>query len=65
LTSQLRETTLTKTIGPQGYQEVGRGAYNLTLEKALVTKSEEATAGYFRWQKLLRKARARVRLSSQ
>jgi hypothetical protein len=30
------------------------------LEKTLVTKSEEAIAGYFSWQKLLRKARALV-----
>jgi hypothetical protein len=28
------------------------------LENTLVTKSEEAIAGYFSWQKLLRKARA-------
>jgi hypothetical protein len=28
-------------------------------------KSEEAIAGYFSWQKLLRKARAHVELSSQ
>jgi hypothetical protein len=33
------------------------GADNPTLEKTLVTKSEEATAGYFSWQKLQRKAR--------
>jgi hypothetical protein len=33
--------------------------------KRLVTKSEEAIAGYFSWQKLLSKARAHVGLSSQ
>jgi hypothetical protein len=33
--------------------------------KTLVKKSEEAIAGYFSWQKLLRKARAYVGLSSQ
>jgi hypothetical protein len=43
----------------------GHGADNPTLEKTLVTKSEEAMAGYFSWQKLLRKARAHVGLSSQ
>jgi hypothetical protein len=43
----------------------GRGADNPTLENTLVTKSEEAIAGYFCWQKLLRKARAHVGLSSQ
>jgi hypothetical protein len=32
--------------------------------KRLVTKSEEAIARYFRWQKLLRKARAHVGLLS-
>jgi hypothetical protein len=30
----------------------------------LVTKSEEAIAGYFSWQKLLRKTRAHIGLSS-
>jgi hypothetical protein len=39
------------------------GADNPTQEKTLVTKSEEAIAGYFSWQKVLRKARAHVRLS--
>jgi hypothetical protein len=34
----------------------GRGADNPTLEKTLVTKSEEAIAGYYSWKKLLRKA---------
>jgi hypothetical protein len=38
---------------------------NPTLEKTLVSKSEEAIAGYFRWQKLLGKVRAHVGLSSQ
>jgi hypothetical protein len=33
--------------------------------KRLVTKSEAAIAGYFSWQKLLRKAKAHVRLSRQ
>jgi hypothetical protein len=33
------------------------GTDDPTLEKTLVMKSEEATAGYFSWQKLLRKAR--------
>jgi hypothetical protein len=41
------------------------GDDNNTLENTLVTKSEEAIAGYFSWQKLLRKARAHVGLSSQ
>jgi hypothetical protein len=36
-----------------------------TLEKTLATKSEEAIARYFSWQKLLRKARAHVGLSNQ
>jgi hypothetical protein len=44
---------------------VGRGDDNPTLEKTLVTKSEEAIAGYFSWHKLLRKARSHVGLSSQ
>jgi hypothetical protein len=44
---------------------LGVGAENPTLEKTLVTKSEEAIAGYFSWQKLLRKARAHAGLSSQ
>jgi hypothetical protein len=35
----------------------GRGADHPTLEKTLATKCEEAIAGYFSWQKLLRKAR--------
>jgi hypothetical protein len=35
------------------------------LEKTLVIKAEEATTRYFSWQKLLRKARAHVGLSSQ
>jgi hypothetical protein len=39
---------------------VGHGADNPTLEKTVVTKSEGAIAGYFSWQKLLRKARAHV-----
>jgi hypothetical protein len=43
----------------------GRGADNPTLEKTLVTKSEEAIAGYFSRLKLLRKARAHVGQSSQ
>jgi hypothetical protein len=37
---------------------------NPTLEKTLVTKSEEVMTGYFSWQKLLRKTRAHVGLSS-
>jgi hypothetical protein len=36
----------------------GHGADSPTLEKTLVTKSEEAIAEYFSWQKFLRKARA-------
>jgi hypothetical protein len=44
---------------------LGVGADNPTLEKTFVTKSEEAIAGYFSWQKLLRKTRAHVELSSQ
>jgi hypothetical protein len=43
----------------------GRGADNPTLEKTLVMKSEEAIAGYFSWQKLLRKTRAHIGLSSR
>jgi hypothetical protein len=35
------------------------------MEKTLVTKSEEAIAEYVSWQKLLRKVRAHVGLSSQ
>jgi hypothetical protein len=50
---------------PSKIAGVERGADNLTLEKTLVTKSEEAVAGYFSWQKLQRKARARVGLSSK
>jgi hypothetical protein len=42
---------------------MGLGADNPTLKKTLVTKSEEAIAGHFRWQKLLRKARAHFGLS--
>jgi hypothetical protein len=64
LTSQLREATLTENIGPSGKPWVGREADNPTLEKTLVTKSK-AIAGYFSWQKLLRKAKAHVGLSSQ
>jgi hypothetical protein len=45
--------------------EVGRGAENPILEKTLVTKFEEAIVGYFSWQKLPRKARAHIGLSSQ
>jgi hypothetical protein len=63
--SQLRETTLTENIDPPEEPGVGSGADNPTLEKTLVMKSEEAIAGYFSWQKLLRKARAHVGLSSQ
>jgi hypothetical protein len=33
--------------------------------KKLVRKSEKAIAGYFSWQKLLRKARVHIGLSSQ
>jgi hypothetical protein len=43
---------------------VGCGADNPTLEKTPVTKSKEAMAEYFSWQKLLRTARAHVGLSS-
>jgi hypothetical protein len=39
--------------------------YIPTLEKTLLTKSQEKIAGYFSWQKLLRKARAHVGLSSR
>jgi hypothetical protein len=59
-TSELRETTLTENTGPPGLPGVGRGADNLTLEKTLVMKSENGTARYFSWQKLLRKAKAHV-----
>jgi hypothetical protein len=44
---------------------VGRGGDNPTLEKTLVTKSEEEIAGYFSWHKLLMKGRSHVGLSSQ
>jgi hypothetical protein len=44
---------------------VGRGTHNPTMEKNLVVKSEEVIARYFSWQKLLRKAKAHVGLSSQ
>jgi hypothetical protein len=64
-TSQLRETTLTENIGPPVWPGVGRGADKPTLEKTLVTKSEEAIAGYSSWHKLLSKVRAHVGLSSQ
>jgi hypothetical protein len=37
---------------------IGSGAESPTLEKTLITESEEAIAGYFSWQKLLGKARA-------
>jgi hypothetical protein len=47
---------------PSSVAGVWSGADNLTLEKTLVTKSEEAIAGYFSWQKLLRKTRAHVGL---
>jgi hypothetical protein len=56
---------LTENIGPPGQPGVERGADNPTLEKTLVAKSEETIAGYFSWQKLLRKARAHIGLSSQ
>jgi hypothetical protein len=46
-TNQLRETTLTENMVLQDSPVVGRGADNATLEKTLVTKSEEAIAGYF------------------
>jgi hypothetical protein len=35
---------------------LGVGLTTPTLEKTLVTKSEEAITGYFSWQKLLRNA---------
>jgi hypothetical protein len=63
--TQLQETTLTGNIDPLGYSWAGSGADNPTLEKTFVTKSDEAIAGYFSWQKLLRKAGAHVGLSSQ
>jgi hypothetical protein len=50
---------------PSRIAGVGRGADNPTLEKTLVTKFDEAIAGYFCWQKLLRKAKAHVGLSRQ
>jgi hypothetical protein len=34
-------------------------------KRLFVTKPEEAIAGYFSWQKLLRKTRAYIELSSQ
>jgi hypothetical protein len=52
-------------MGLQVCRGLGVGADNPTLEKTLVTKSEEAIAGYFSWQKLLSKTRAQVGLSSQ
>jgi hypothetical protein len=51
---------MTENIGPPVYPGVGRGDDTPTLEKTFVTESEEAIAGYFSWQKLLRKARAHV-----
>jgi hypothetical protein len=50
---------------PSRIAGVGRGADTPTLEKTLITKSKEVIVGYFSWQKLLRKARAHVGLSSQ
>jgi hypothetical protein len=50
---------------PSRIAEGWAGTDNPTLEKTLVTKSEEAIVGYFSWQKLLRKARVHVGLSSQ
>jgi hypothetical protein len=64
-TSQLRETTHSENINRPGYLGVGRRDDIPTLEKTLVTKSEEAIAAYFSWQKLLRKARDHAGLSSQ
>jgi hypothetical protein len=43
----------------------GLGVGLKTLEETLVTKSEEAISGYFSWQKLLRKVRVHVGLSSR
>jgi hypothetical protein len=63
--SQLREITLTGNLGPPGYPGVGRGVDSPTVQKTLVTKSEDAIAGYFSWQKLLRKTSDHVGLSSQ
>jgi hypothetical protein len=56
---------VTENIGRPGQPGVGGGADNPTLENTLVTKSEEAIAGYFSWQTLLRKARSHEGLSSQ
>jgi hypothetical protein len=64
-TTQPRETALAENICPSGQPRVGRGADNPTLEKTLVTESEEAIAGHFSWQKLLRKTRAHVGLLSR
>jgi hypothetical protein len=64
-TIRLRGTTLTENIGTPGEPGVGRGADNSALEKTLFTKSEEAIAGYFSWEKLMRKARAHAGQSSQ
>jgi hypothetical protein len=58
-TSQLRETTLTEHIVPPGQLGAGRGADIPTLEKTLVTKSEETITRYFSWQMLLRKGKSR------
>jgi hypothetical protein len=49
---------------PSRIAGVGRGADHPTLEATLVTKSEEAIAGYFNWQKLLREARDHAGLPS-
>jgi hypothetical protein len=43
-----RQLTNTLKIG-LFEKDHGRGADNPTLEKTLITKSEEAIAGYFSW----------------
>jgi hypothetical protein len=43
----------------------GVGLTTLPRKRLFVTKSEEAIVGYFSWQRLLKKARAHVGLSSQ
>jgi hypothetical protein len=52
-TSQLRETTLReKTSALQDSRGLGVGLTTASWKNTLVTKCEEAIAGYFSWQKL-------------
>jgi hypothetical protein len=49
----------------QDRQRLGMGLTTQPWKRLFVTKSEEAIAGYFSWQKLLRKVRAHIGLLSQ